>query len=110
MTLVKTNRAFYKTALRLALPIAFQNLLVSCGALIDTSMVMALGNVATSAVGLAGRFAFFLNVVAFGFCSGAATLISQFWGAGEHKNIKKTGYDDSVIICLFVKWFVILKF
>ena len=77
-------------ALRLTLPIAFQNLLVSCGALIDTSMVMVLGNVETSAVGLAGRFAFLLNVVAFGFCSGSATLISQFWGAGEHKNIKKT--------------------
>lgn len=90
MTSIQSNREFYKTALRLALPIAFQNLLVSCGALIDTSMVMALGNVCTSAVGLAGRFAFLLNVVAFGFCSGSATLISQFWGAREHKNIKKT--------------------
>ena len=90
MKSIQDNKDFYKTALCLALPIALQNLLVSCGSLIDTSMVMALGNVATSAVGLAGRFAFLLNVVGFGFCSGSATLISQFWGAGEHKNIKRT--------------------
>lgn len=83
------EKGFYKTALLLAFPIAMQNLLISCAALIDTSMVMALGNVYTSAVGIAGRLAFFLNVVAFGFCSGSAAMISQFWGAKEGKNIKK---------------------
>jgi putative MATE family efflux protein len=82
------EKGFYKTALLLAFPIAMQNLLVSCAALVDTSMVMALGNVYTSAVGIAGRLAFFMNVVAFGFCSGSAALISQFWGAREKENIK----------------------
>ena len=86
---ITAEKGFYKTALLLALPIAMQNLLVSCAALIDTSMVMALGNVHTSAVGIAGRLAFLLNVVTFGVCSGSATLIAQFWGAKEHKNIKK---------------------
>ncbi len=84
------EKGFYRTALLLAFPIAMQNLLVSCATLIDTSMVMALGNVYTSAVGIAGRLAFLLNVVTFGICSGSAALISQFWGAKEYKNIKKT--------------------
>ena len=86
----KIEKGFYSTVLRLALPIAFQNLLVSCAALIDTAMIMNLGNAQTSAMGIASRFAFLLNVVAFGVCSGAATLISQYWGAREYGAIKRT--------------------
>ncbi len=86
---IKLDRGFYATALRLAIPIALQNLLVSCASLIDTSMVMTLGNAATSAMGIASRFAFMLNVVSFGVSSGASALISQYWGAREYKEIKK---------------------
>ncbi len=103
------NNNFYKTALLLALPIALQNLLVSCAALIDTSMVMTLGNVYTSAIGVAGRFAFLLNVVAFGFCSGEATLISQFWGAREHSNIKRA-YGIALVSGVTVSLFFSLAF
>lgn len=83
------EKSFYATALSLAIPIALQNLLVSCASLIDTSMVMTLGNAATSAMGIAGRFAFLLNVVAFGICSGAGAMIAQYWGAREYASIKK---------------------
>ena len=85
----KIDKGFYATALKLAIPIALQNLLVSCATLIDTSMVMTLGNAATSAMGIASRFSFMLNVVSFGVSSGASALISQFWGAREYRSIKK---------------------
>ena len=88
-TSTKLEKGFYVTALKLAIPIALQNLLVSCATLIDTSMVLKLGNAQTSAMGIASRFSFLLNVVAFGVCSGASTLISQYWGARERASIKK---------------------
>ena len=83
------TKSFWRTAASLALPIALQNLLTSCASLIDTAMITSLGNTAVAAVGVAGRFTFFLNVTAFGFSSGAATLISQYWGAGDKKGIRR---------------------
>ena len=79
---------FWKTAVTLALPIALQNLLTSSASLIDTAMIVPLGNTAVAAVGVAGRFTFLLNTVSFGFCSGCATMISQFWGAQDRTKIR----------------------
>lgn len=84
------KHGFYRTALALAIPIAFQNLLTSCATLIDTAMVVGLGNTATSAMGVATRFGFLLNVTCFGFASGCSALLSQYWGAKEQKNILRS--------------------
>ncbi len=75
---------------RLALPIAMQQLLVSCAQLVDTAMVTSLGNVTVSAVGVSSRWIFLMNLFYFGISSGSAALISQFWGAKEKSNIRKT--------------------
>ncbi len=81
---------FIRRMLKLALPIALQNMLTSCAALVDTAMVVGLGNAATAAVGVAGRWTFFLNIFLFGFCSGSSALISQYWGARDKKSIHRT--------------------
>ena len=84
------NKVFLRRMLALAFPIAMQNLLSSCGYLIDTAMVTSLGNVAISAIGVASRWSFLMNVTTFGVCSGCATLIAQSWGAGDHRTIRRT--------------------
>lgn len=81
---------FYREALGLALPIAFQNLLTSCGTLIDTAMVVGLGNAETSAMGVAARFTFLLNIICFGISSGCAALLSQYWGARDVDNTRRS--------------------
>lgn len=48
------DKEFFKQVLQIALPIAMQNLLVASFALIDTIMVGQIGDVALSAVGMAG--------------------------------------------------------
>lgn len=87
---------FWPMAIALAFPIAMQNLLTSCASLIDTAMIVPLGNTAVAAVGVAGRFTFLLNVMSFGFCSGSATLISQFWGVNDRRGIHRT-YGTALI-------------
>lgn len=87
--------------LRLALPIAFQQLLVSCAQLVDTAMVTKLGNVAVSAVGVSSRWIFLMNLFYFGISSGSAALISQFWGAKEKKNIQKS-FGAALVFCAVV--------
>lgn len=76
--------------LRLALPIALQQLLVSCAQLVDTAMVTGLGNVVVSSIGISSRWIFLMNLFYFGISSGTAAMIAQFWGAREKNNIRKS--------------------
>lgn len=84
------NKHFFKNMAKLALPIALQQLLVSCAQLVDTAMVTPLGNVIVSAVGVSSRWIFLMNLFYFGISSGSAALISQFWGAKEEKHIRSS--------------------
>ncbi len=80
---------FWRSCLRLALPIAIQNILISSFALIDTAMVSQLGGTELSAVGMAGQWVFLLNIFLFGVSSGASVFLAQYWGirnmAGIHR-------------------------
>ena len=80
---------FWTTALRLALPVAVQNLLISSFALVDTLMVGQLGDVPLSAIGMATQWAWFLNICQFGFCSGATLFYAQYWGVKDVKGIHR---------------------
>ena len=80
---MKKENNFVINMLRLALPIALQQLLVSCAQLVDTAMVTKLGNITVSAVGVSSRWIFLMNLFYFGISSGSAALISQYWGAKE---------------------------
>ena len=54
------DKVFWRALLRLALPIALQNLLTTSLSLIDTLMVGRLGDTAIAAVGIGSQIAFFL--------------------------------------------------
>lgn len=82
------DKPFWRVTMRLALPIALQNLLISSFTLVDTVMIGGLGDVALSAVGMAGQWSWMLTLVLFGFCSGTAVFISQYWGVKDTKGIK----------------------
>nr|MBQ4318950.1 MATE family efflux transporter [Clostridia bacterium] len=82
------TRQFWKTALALGLPIAFQNLLMSSFTLVDTLMVGQLGDISLSAVGMAGQWSWLMGLVLFGMNSGSSVFISQYWGASDKKSIK----------------------
>lgn len=81
------DKPFWRDILRLALPIALQNLLMSSFSLVDTIMVGQLGDIPLAAVGMAGQWNWLMNLVLFGFGSGSAVFISQYWGAKDNKKI-----------------------
>jgi len=86
----KFDLSFYKKMLKLAIPIALQNMLSACAVLVDTAMVSSLGNVSISAVSVSGRWNFILELFLFGFCAGAAALIAQYWGMQDKPAIRRT--------------------
>lgn len=84
------DRGFWRVTLRLALPIAFQNMLVSSFSLVDTLMVSMLGDISLAAAGMAGQWSWLLNIFLFGISSGAAIFISQYFGIDDRKGIHRT--------------------
>ena len=76
--------------LSIAIPLTLQNLLFSSFTLIDTVMVGRLGDLPLAAVGMAGKWSWFLNIVLFGCTSGAAVFIAQYFGADDRKGIHRT--------------------
>ena len=86
----KQSYSFTRTMLSIAVPLTLQNLLFSSFTLIDTVMVGRLGDLPLAAVGMAGKWSWFLNIVLFGCTSGAAVFIAQYFGAGDKKGIHRT--------------------
>ncbi len=103
---MEKKSSFLKNMAKLALPIALQQLLVSCAQLIDTAMVTKLGNITVAAVGVSSRWIFLMNLFYFGISSGCAALVAQYWGAGDKKNIRRSfaialvfGYAVAIVFC-----------
>ena len=84
------NKSFVRTMLSLAIPVTLQNLLFSSFTLIDTVMVGSLGDLPLAAVGMAGKWSWFLGVVLYGLTSGASVFIAQYFGAGDNRGIHRT--------------------
>lgn len=83
------GREFYGTMLRLAFPVAIQNLMASSLNMVDTVMIGQLGQSELAAVGLANQIFFLLVLFLFGTCSGASIFTSQYWGKRDVQNIRR---------------------
>ncbi|MBQ2989955.1 MAG: MATE family efflux transporter [Clostridia bacterium] len=86
----KSYPGFLRTMLSLAIPVTLQNLLFSSFTLVDTLMIGRLGDTQLAAVGMAGKWSWFLSIVFFGCASGAGVFIAQYFGAGNTKGIHRT--------------------
>ena len=95
MTKLFNDKNFWKTAIKLTVPVALQNLLTSSFTLADTLLVSSLGTVALSSVGMMGQWSWLINMILVGFCSATTLFISQFWGI---KNLKKIRHIGGIAI------------
>lgn len=95
------DKSFWKTAIRLTIPVALQNLLTSSFTLADTLLVSNLGTVALSSVGMMGQWSWLMNMMLVGFCSATTVFISQFWGVKDLKKIRHIG-GISILFALAV--------
>jgi putative MATE family efflux protein len=84
-----SDHDFYNTLLRLAVPIAMQQLVMNALNAVDVLMVGQLGETAVAAVGLAGQVFFLMSLFLFGVGSGAAIFSAQFWGRGDVAYVRR---------------------
>lgn len=84
------DKRFWKNALKLAFPVAVQNMLVSSFTLVDTLLVSMLGDVTLAAVGMAGQWSWLMNMIVFGTCSATGVFVAQYWGVKDKEKIHRT--------------------
>jgi putative MATE family efflux protein len=83
------DKRFYRSLLRLAIPIIVQNLILSSLNLVDNIIIGGLGETAIASVGLANQYFFLLNLLLFGIASGSSIFTAQYWGNKDIANIKR---------------------
>ena len=96
---------FSRKMLRIALPVALQNLVAASAQVVDGLMVESLGNEYYAAVTQAGRYSFLFQLFLFGAASGTSMFISQFWGKRDEQGIHKV-----MSLCLRITLGVALLF
>ena len=77
------DKVFTRKLALLALPIAFQNLMLALVAAADALMLGRFAQNAMAAVSLATQIQFVQNIILWGIVSGAGVLGAQYWGKGD---------------------------
>ena len=102
------NRTMMKRVGLIAGPIALQSLIASSLNLIDNLMIGGLGELALNAVGVSAQIFFIFWMLIFGFTSGNATFMAQFFGSKDFVNIRRTtGFALTVNFCVGVLFFLV---
>ena len=84
-----SDRRFFSTMLKLAVPITIQQLVISSTNLLDVLMIGQLGETTIAAMGLSNQIFFLLVIFLFGISSGSAIFTAQYWGKGDLKKLRK---------------------
>ena len=105
------RRHFLKTVAMVAAPIALQSLIGSSLNLVDNLMIGHLGELPLNAVGVSVQIFFVYWMFVFGFASGAATFISQFYGVKDYVNIRRScGFTLTVAFAMGMVFFLAGEF
>ena len=84
------DRAFYKMALTVALPIMAQNFITNLVSMLDNLMVGSLGTEPVSGVSIVNQILLVFNLAVFGAMSGVGIFTAQYYGRGDETGIRYT--------------------
>ena len=84
------DRAFYKMALTVSIPMMLQNFITNFVSLLDNFMVGAVGTEEMTSVSIVNQILFVFNLVVFGALSGAGIFTAQYHGKKDDDGIRFT--------------------
>lgn len=84
------DKAFYRTVIKLVIPIIIQQGITNIVNLLDNVMVGSLGTEPMSGVAIVNQIIFIFNLTIFGGISGASIFGAQFYGVGDNEGVKNT--------------------
>jgi len=89
ITIVK-DRQFYRSVLKIMLPVALQQAINMGVNMLDTMMLGSFGEVQLSASSLANQYYNFFTIFCMGIIGGSSVLAAQYWGAGDKDKVRDT--------------------
>lgn len=92
------NRAFYRRALLVAIPILIQNGITNFVSLLDNIMVGQVGTAQMSGVAIVNGLLFVFYMCVFGASAGAGIFTAQFYGSRDDDGIRYT-FRFKLMIC-----------
>ena len=104
-----TDKSFFKTVLKIALPMVIQNGITNLVNVLDNVMVGSISSEATSGVAIVNQFMFVFYLVTFGAVSAAGIFTAQYHGKGDNENVRAT-FRIKIMICLAASALGILLF
>lgn len=84
------DKAFYKMALAIAVPIMIQNGITNFVSLLDNIMIGQIGTEQMSGVAIVNQLLFVYNLCLFGGVSGAGIFTAQYFGQKNQEGIRQT--------------------
>ena len=72
---------FYKSVIRIMLPVALQQAINMGVNMMDTMMLGSFGEIQLSASSLANQYYNFFTILCMGIIGGSSVLAAQYWGA-----------------------------
>lgn len=92
------DKAFYKMALSVALPIMIQNGITQFVGLLDNLMVGSVDTVQMTGVAISNQLIFVFSLAIFGAISGAGIYGAQFFGQGDEEGVRYA-FRYKLLIC-----------
>ena len=84
------DKAFYKAALLIAMPIMIQNGITNFVGMLDNIMIGQVGTVQMTGVAVANQLMFVFNLCIFGAISGAGIFTAQYYGTKDAEGVRYT--------------------
>lgn len=95
------DKAFYKMALAIIIPVIIQQIILSIAGYVDSLMINSYSQVAYVGVSTSNRFMFVINFFWIGLASGISIFVAQYRGAKQTENIKAI-IQLSLIIAIII--------
>lgn len=92
------DRAFYRMALGVAVPIMIQNGITNFVGLLDNIMVGRIGTEQMSGIAIVNQLLLVFNLAIFGAISGVGIFGAQFYGCKDHKGVQQA-FRCKIYIC-----------
>ncbi|MBO7519629.1 MAG: MATE family efflux transporter, partial [Clostridia bacterium] len=95
------DRAFYRRALSLAVPIMVQTGITNFVNMLDNLMVGSVGTEAMTGVAVANQLIFIFNLCIYGAVTGAGIFTAQYFGKGDNGGVRYT-FRFKIAVCIAV--------
>ena len=95
------DKAFYKMALAIIVPVIIQQLILSIAGYVDNLMISSFSTVAYTGVSTANRFMYLVNFFWIGLSAGISIFIAQYYGAKDKKKITGTIQLSLIVALVF---------